>query len=145
MPLKNKIPIQVSRRFDLPAEKIFDAFLDAQKAGKFMFKTETGKMIRAEVDPKVGGKFVFIEKRPSGEAEHYGTFLEIDRPKRLRFEFAVDKNAKQGDPVKIELAPKGKTCLVTLTHDVDAEYSDYRDRIAEGWSGILAGVAATVL
>ena len=142
--MSNTIKVQVIRRFDVPSERVFDAFLDANLASKFMFATETGRMIRAEVEPYVGGNFVFIDKRPNGDAEHYGTFTEVVRPKRLAFTFAVQKDAAERDPVTIDLIPRGKGCELTLTHEMSAKFAKVQDRVSEGWTGLLGGLAAVV-
>ena len=51
--------IQVTRRFDASAERVFDAWLDTKRASKFLFATPTGVMVRAEIDARVGGRLLF--------------------------------------------------------------------------------------
>lgn len=133
------------RRLDAPAERVFDAFLDPEKAGKFMFASENGEMIKAEIDPRVGGSFVFIDRRENGDAEHYGTYLELNRPRRLSFKFAAQKDAPESDVVIVEITPREKRSEVTLTHEMDAQFAKYKDRVAEGWNNILGGLAMTLL
>ena len=144
-PPKPPIKVQVLRRFDTTADRIYDAFLDPVQAGKFMFATPTGKMIRAEIEPRVGGAFLFIDQRPNGNAEHYGTFVELQRPKRLAFRFAVEKNAKDSDLVTIDIVARDRRCEVVLTHEMSAQFAEFKDRVAEGWTSILSGLAATLL
>ena len=138
------IKVQVLRRFSVPCERVFDAFLDPAKAGKFMFATENGEMIKAEIDPTVGGEFVFIDRRPNGDAEHYGTYVEIKRPNRLSFTFSVQKKSAEADPVTIEIKPKGPGCELVLTHEMSPRFEEFKDRVAEGWTSILAGLAANL-
>lgn len=135
------VKVQVTNRYGAPAEAVYDAFLDPKKASKFMFATTQGKMIKAEIDARVGGGFVFIDKRETGEAEHYGTYLELTRPKRIAFKFAVQKNSPKADPVTIEITPVGKGCQVTLTHEMPQEFAPYQDKVEQGWAGILDGLA----
>lgn len=38
-----------------------------------------------EIDLRVGGRWRFVNRHPKGEAEFYGTYLEIDAPHRIVF------------------------------------------------------------
>lgn len=138
--MSTKIKIQSKHRYNVSAERIFDTLLDPTKARNFMFATLTGKMIKAEIDPKVGGKFLFVDRRPEGDAAHYGTYLEILRPKALTFEFAVQAHAQQRDRVEIQIDQLDKGCELTLTHEVNAEYAGLKKQIQAGWDGILDGL-----
>ena len=57
------ITVRVSRRIAASPERAFDAFLDPKKAGRFMFATLAGQMVRAEIDPRVGGAYTFVDRR----------------------------------------------------------------------------------
>jgi uncharacterized protein YndB with AHSA1/START domain len=90
MTAENPGTIVITRRFDFPMERVFDAWIDPAKASKFLFATPTGKMVRVEIDARVGGSF-HITRRDGEDVEHVGTYLEIDRPRRLVFTFGVPK------------------------------------------------------
>ncbi|MBX3020094.1 MAG: SRPBCC domain-containing protein [Bdellovibrionales bacterium] len=139
-----KIKVKVSHRYNATPGRVFQALLDPEKAKTFMFATMTGKMIKAEIDAREGGAFTFIDRRPGGDAEHYGKYLKIDAPKHLAFEFAVQKNAKEGDLVTIDIKELPKGCEVVLTHEISADYADLKDRVEEGWDGILDGLGAAL-
>lgn len=139
-----RIKVKSVHRYNVPAEKVFDTLLDPVKAAKFMFATLTGKMIKAEIDPKVGGKFLFVDRRQDGDAAHYGEYTQIDRPRKIAFKFAVQKDAKESDLVTIDIATLQQGCEVTLSHEVKAEYAHLQDRIQEGWDGILDGLGAAL-
>lgn len=57
MTAENPGTIIITRRFDFSIERVFDAWLDPAKASKFLFTTPTGKMVRVEIDARVGGSF----------------------------------------------------------------------------------------
>lgn len=139
---------RVTRRFSFPAERVFDAFLDPAKAGRFMFATEAGTMVRAEVDARVGGKYAFVDRRGSeGDVEHTGEYLAIDRPRRLEFTLQVARYSENVDRVIVEIAPTAEGCELTLTHEMgtdEAEYVKYKDRTEQGWAHILDGLAKTL-
>jgi uncharacterized protein YndB with AHSA1/START domain len=130
--------VSVRRHFAASPEKIFDAWLDPAQARRFLFKTPTGQMKRVDIDARVGGDFTIVERRGDADAEHTGEYLEILRPRRLIFTFAV-----AGFPatrVTIDIVDAtGGGCDLTLTHD--GVLSEYADKTRQGWTGILEGLA----
>lgn len=129
--------VRVSRRYAASAERVFDAWLDPGLAGEFLFVTATGKMQRVEIDAKVGGHFLIVEKRPAGEAAHHGVFLEIDQPRRLVFAFSVEKFDPDAPRVTIDIVPSGTGCELTLTQELPAAFAAYAERTQAGWTHIL--------
>jgi uncharacterized protein YndB with AHSA1/START domain len=131
--------VVVKHRYTALPERVFDAFLDVQTARRFLFATATGDMITAEIDPRVGGRFTFTERRlDMGDVRHVGEYLEIDRPRRLVFTFGVPQFDARTTIVTIELRPAGDGCELTLTND--GVPADYAERNYQGWSRILAGL-----
>ena len=134
--------ILVMRHFDAPAERVFDAWLDPVNAGKWLFATPGGKMVRVDIDPKVGGKFNLTDRRDGEDVAHTGTYLEINRPKRLVFTFAVEKYSKEITRVSIDITPHERGCDLKLTHEnVPPEWAG---RTEEGWAKILDGLARAI-
>jgi uncharacterized protein (TIGR02246 family) len=138
------IQARVTRRFAASAERVFDAFLDPAKAGRFMFTTPTGQMVRVEIDPRVGGRFNFVDRRDGEDVEHSGEYLEIDRPRRLVFTISVPKYSQNVDRVTIDITALASGCELTLVHEMGAEFAEMRPRTEAGWAGILDGLGAVV-
>ena len=113
MSAASPVVVRVTRRFAASAERVFDAFLDPEKARRFLFATPTGQMVT----------------------------VEIDRPRRLVFSFAVEKGAK-GDRVSIDIVPLETGCELTLTHEMSPEWAEWAEKTREGWTGIVQGLAA---
>lgn len=134
------IQIRVSRHFDAPAERVFDAWLDPATAGHWLFATSSGRMQRVEIDARVGGRYVIVERREQGDAEHLGQYLEIDRPRRLVFTLAADESS-EGDVVTVEIVRDGNGCALTLTHPLAPEWAQYAQRTESGWNDVLAALA----
>jgi uncharacterized protein YndB with AHSA1/START domain len=131
--------VVVTHRYAASPERVFDAFLDVAVARRFMFATATGEMIEATIDPRVGGRFVFVERRPDmGDVRHVGEYLEIDRPRRLVFTFGVPQFDPRMTTVTIEIAPDGAGAKLTLTNE--GVPPDYVKNNEEGWSRILTGL-----
>jgi uncharacterized protein YndB with AHSA1/START domain len=87
------------------------------KAATFLFATANGKLVRADIDVRVGGSHCFVDRRDGEDVEHTGTCLEIDRPRRLVFTFMVPKYSTATTRVTVDIAPVGTGCELTLTHD----------------------------
>jgi uncharacterized protein YndB with AHSA1/START domain len=139
---KQAIVARVVRRFDKSAERVFDAFLDPAKAGRFMFSTPTGQMVKVEIDARVGGRFNFVDRRAGEDVEHRGEYLELERPRRLVFTLSVPKYADGVDRVAIDIVPDaGGGCVLTLTHEMDAKFRDIKRQVEAGWADIVDGVA----
>jgi uncharacterized protein YndB with AHSA1/START domain len=131
--------VRATRRYDAAPERVFDAWLDPATAAKFLFATPTGQMIRAEIDPRVGGHFTFVDRRPEmGDVEHVGTWLEIDRPRRLVFEFAVPAYEPTRTKITLDFAPSGAGTDLTLTHE--GVFEDYVKQTEHGWGMILGAL-----
>ena len=131
--------VVVTHRYDAAPERVFDAFLDVTIARRFLFATATGEMLVAEIDPKVGGRYTFTERRPDmGDVLYTGEYLEIDRPRRLVFTFGVPQFAPGHTTVTIDIRPDGEGCLLTLTNDdVPAAHAHGNH---DGWTRILASL-----
>jgi uncharacterized protein YndB with AHSA1/START domain len=139
MPAEKPGTIISTRRLNFSIERVFDAWLDPIQASKFLFTTPAGKMVRVEIDGRVGGSFN-ITRRDGEDVEHLGTYLEIDRPRRLVFDFVVPKYSTQVTRVSIDLKPVPTGCELTLTHD--GVLPEWVDRGREGWGQILDGLSA---
>jgi uncharacterized protein YndB with AHSA1/START domain len=73
-----------------------------------------------------------------GDVEHVGTYLEIDRPRRLVFEFAVPKYEATRTRVTVEIVASGAGCELTLTHD--GVFESYVTQTEHGWEMILGSL-----
>lgn len=131
------LAVRVTHRFSAAPERVYDAFLDPARAGRFMFATPTGQMVRAEIDPRVGGRYAFVDRRDGQDVAHTGEYLELDRPRRIAFTLAVTGFEDSPDRITIDIAPLESGCELTLTHHIRPEFAEYAARTEQGWSGIL--------
>ena len=137
--------LTLSRDFDVTPEALFDAWLDPAKAGKFLFATPDGEMVRVEIDARVGGRALIVDHRTSGDAHHHLLYEVIDRPHRLVFLFSADP-AGEGEwtRVSIDIAARGAGASLTLTHEMDPQWAAYEHQTRKGWTMILDSLVKVI-
>lgn len=136
---------RVTHRFRHSAERVFDAWLDPATAARFLFATDTGTVIRCEIDARVGGRFAIVDHRPDdGDILHEGEYLEIDRPRRLVFTFAVPKYSPHYDRVTVEITPIAEGCELALSHEYAPAPEWPADAVVKGWTMIVGNLERTL-
>ncbi|HVZ46916.1 MAG TPA: SRPBCC domain-containing protein [Ramlibacter sp.] len=146
--MSSTLAVQVSHRFSAAAERVFDAWITPSQASRFFFATRTGNIMRCQIDARVGGHFLVTDRRPQADgeesvmdADHRGEFIEIDRPRRLAFDFSVPQFTDAASRVTIEITPLAATaCELVLTHEMpDSEIArHYEEQTRTGWQRMLA-------
>ena len=97
--------IVVTRVFDAPAEKVFDAYTTPELVRRW-WGFETSEWLVCEVDLRVGGTWRYVTREEAGfEVGFHGEFLEIERPHLL-----VSTEVYEGAP-----DPEGAVAVNTLT------------------------------
>jgi len=66
------VTVRVSRQFTATIECVFAAWLDPVTAGSFLFATDAGEVVRAELDARVGGRFRFVRRENGTEVRRGG-------------------------------------------------------------------------
>ncbi|MET1412509.1 SRPBCC domain-containing protein [Roseibium sp. HPY-6] len=131
----NDLSVVVSRVFNAPAERVFEAWLNPETLAKFMTPGPGMTVPKATTDPTVGGRFEIIMQAGDQHIPHAGTYKEISRHSRLAFTwespFSEPDSLVTLDFEKVE----GGTQL-TLTH-VKFPSLESRDNHEGGWTRIL--------
>ena len=140
------VKVSVTRHFDASPERVFDAWLDPEMIGKWMFgpALREEEVLRIVADARVGGSFSFLVRRQGQEIDHVGKYREIDRPRRLIFTWGIAGESEDESLVIIEIVPQETGAELTLTHEMDAKWADYASRTEAGWSKMLEALAATL-
>ena len=138
------ISVRVTRRFDFPAERVFDAWLDGDMIGRWMFgpALRDEEILRIALDARIGGSFSFLVRRHGQEIDHIGNYLEIDRPRRIVFTWGIAGQSDGDDSrVIVEIAPQDGGCELVLIHEMDAKWAEYADRTRNGWTKMVDALA----
>jgi len=133
--------VRVARRFTVPPERCFDAWLDPASACQWLFATPTGRVGTVEIDARVGGAFLLVDCRDGEDVAHVGEYLELVRPARIVFVFGVPKYSPARDRVAIDITASTDGCELVLTHTLTPGMEEWATKVEEGWTGILSGLA----
>ncbi len=134
--------LRITRRFDASPERVFDAWLDPEKASKWLFTSPTSEINTTEIDAQVGGTWIITDRRDGIDYTGVGEYIEIDRPHRLVFTFAMPQFSPDYDRITVELAPDGAGCILTLTHE--GVPPDDTHATEQGWEDMFDVLTATL-
>ena len=134
--------VRVERRIDAAPEAVFDAWLDPQTLGLWLFATEGGEMVRVSTDATVGGGYEIVESRDGEEWDHRGVYEAIERPERLVFTLQVPRASRHEARVEVRFRREGDGTAVALTQTLPAETGGRAEQIASSWTTILAALDA---
>ena len=140
--MQQKVIVRVMRHFEATREQVFDAWLDPDTARKFLFASPDGHMVRADIEPFVGGTFRITDHRGNEDVDHVGTYIEISRPRRLVFSLSLPKLKAVSTRVTIDLTVQDRGCEVALTHD--GVPANFAGQMEESWNQILYVLAHTL-
>ena len=140
------VNVSVTCQLGASAERAFDAWLDPEMIGCWMFGPAVGDeiVVRLAVDAHVGGAFSFVVRRQDEEVEHVGKYLEIERPRRLAFTWAVPQSTPESSRVIVDIVPLDTGCELTLTHEMHPNWADHASRTAAAWTRMLDALAAAL-
>lgn len=138
------VSARVSRDLGASPEQIFDAWLDPETVRMWM-QVALGDLglepdvRRVEIDAREGGGFVFSDMREGEEAVHWGSYLEIDRPNRLRFSWFTSEEEEREDNsvVTLSVEPVDGRSRATIEHEMSAQWAEYVEQTKSGWDRML--------
>lgn len=144
--MTDKVEAKACHTFSATAQQVYDAWLDPAQIRQWMSSALQshglpGEIVRLEVDPQVGGKFCFADQRGEHLAQHWGSYLELDRPRKIAFTWIVDAS-QEDDPsvVTVTLDSMESGCQATVIHQMDAQWSGFVEQTVAGWNRMLAHI-----
>lgn len=144
-PARRYAAVRLSEKFRASPERVFDAWLDPEIAGRWLFATASRPMTSVTIDAREGGAFRFVDRNDGAHIEHTGVYLEIVRPWRLAFTLSANDGRQAMTRVRAEIVPslarKGG-CELALAHErVPGQFAE---RIEARWTGMLYGLGVTL-
>jgi uncharacterized protein YndB with AHSA1/START domain len=134
--------IRVTRRFNAPAERVFEAWLAPELAGRWLFAKALQPMTDVAIDSRVGGSFRFADPSDGQIVEYTGQYVGIAPHRRLVFTLSAADHPRVVTRVTVEISPLKTGCELALTHEhVPLEYASQTEA---RWTGILYGLGETL-
>jgi uncharacterized protein YndB with AHSA1/START domain len=133
--------LTLSRRFDAPRERVFEAWTNPDVLREWWAAQPGWEGSRAEVELKPGGRYRLSMRDPENDVEHTvgGEYREITPPERLAFTWTWETNEAQmagsdDTLVVVEFREDGDGTEVVLTHSGFAN-DEIRGMHEHGWNG----------
>jgi uncharacterized protein YndB with AHSA1/START domain len=133
----------MTHRFDATPERVFDAWVGPETARRWLFTSPTSEKNSTEIDARPGGKWSITDRRDDNDYTGLGEYLEVDRPRRLVFTFAMPQFSEHADRVVVEIAPDGSGCVLTLSHELLPP--DYHAATEDGWGKMFVNLDAVLV
>jgi uncharacterized protein YndB with AHSA1/START domain len=134
--------LRLTRRFDAPPQRVFDAWLDPPLAARWLFATASRPIAHVEIDARVGRRFRFVDRDHGDAIEYVGEYTEIVPHRRLAFMLVLPLAHPVVTRVTVAIASLNRGSRLSLIHEsvptVNASYTNDR------WAGILYGLGATL-
>jgi uncharacterized protein YndB with AHSA1/START domain len=129
--------VRVERRFDAPAEAVFDAWTSPEVMRRWLHVESDWETPEAEVDVRPGGRFRVLMRRPDG-TEHVieGAFTEVERPHRLAIRCTFSDDPSNEQLIELSFTESEGTTTVLLINSGIAK-DERRDAQDYGWRGCL--------
>jgi uncharacterized protein YndB with AHSA1/START domain len=137
------LSVNINQTINAPIEKVFDAWLDPSMLARFILPDPAMPQPEVENDPREGGRFTIVMFVGEDKLPHSGTYLTIDRPRRLAFSwesaFSTDDSSVTLDFTAVD----ANTTNIELTH-VKFLHEEARSDHAGGWGNILDKLAEII-
>lgn len=94
------LEISMTRRFDAPAQRVWDAFTRPELMKRWLYGPEKWSLEVCELDLRPGGRLRYEWKGPEGEKMGLrGEFREVDPPRRMVHTELFDEDWTGGETV----------------------------------------------
>ncbi len=109
--------VQIRRRVRAGAEQIFDLWTKPDLMVRWMSPFPGTVDCKARCDLRPGGAFSLVMSSAEAIREVSGTYVQIDRPRKLVFTWTGPLTNNVNTLVTLELIPRGDETDLVLTHE----------------------------
>ena len=135
--------VQIRRRVKARAEQIFDLWTKPDLMVRWMSPFPGAVDCKASCDLRPGGAFSLVMLSRESSREVSGTYVEIDRPRKLVFTWIGPLTNNVNTLVTVELNPDGDETDLVLTHERLPTPAIVEGH-TRGWENILGHLADAV-
>jgi uncharacterized protein YndB with AHSA1/START domain len=135
--------VQVRRRVSADAEEIFDLWTKPELMVRWMSPFPGPVSCQASCDLRPGGSYRLVMSTEGASREVTGTYVEIDRPRKLVFTWMGPLTNQVNTLVTLELNPIGRETDLVLTHERLPTAAMFEGH-TKGWGRILDHLTAAV-
>jgi uncharacterized protein YndB with AHSA1/START domain len=135
--------VQIRRRVKARAEQIFDLWTKPDLMVRWMSPFPGAVDCKASCDLRPGGAFSLVMLSRESSREVSGTYVEIDRPRKLVFTWMSPLTNNVNTLVTLELNPRGDETDLVLTHERLPTQAIHEGH-TKGWGNILDHLADAV-
>jgi uncharacterized protein YndB with AHSA1/START domain len=135
--------VQVSRRVKASAEQIFDLWTKPDLMVRWLSPYPGAVNCKASCDLRPGGAFSLVMSSEQSSREVSGTYVEVDRPRKLVFTWVGPLTNNVNTLVTVELTPHGDETELVLTHERLPTQAIHEGH-TRGWGHILDHLAEVV-
>jgi uncharacterized protein YndB with AHSA1/START domain len=135
--------VQVRRRVKATAEEIFDLWTRPDLMVRWMSPFPGAVDCKASCDLRPGGAFSLAMSSQESSRDVSGTYVEVERPRKLVFTWTGTLTNNVNTLVTVELTPRGDETDLVLTHE-RLPTSAIVEGHTRGWGHILDHLAEAV-
>ena len=135
--------VQIRRRVKAGADEIFELWTQPDLMARWMSPFPGVVDCKASCDLRPGGAFSLVMSSEESSREVSGTYVQIDRPRKLVFTWIGPLTNNVNTLVTIELIPRGDETDLVWTHERLPTPAIVEDH-TRGWATILDHLADAV-
>jgi uncharacterized protein YndB with AHSA1/START domain len=129
--------VTLYRDYPAPPERVFEAFTNVAILSRWFGCGPDMLWTVHTWEPRVGGAIHVSLQFAKGPYEVRGEFLQVDRPRRLRYRWGSNQT------VDVAIDPQGAGSRVTVNHS-GLENTEMGGIVKGGWTACFANLVAVV-